>query len=127
VPAFVWGMSYIAQHLPRLADPRWYQILVLSLLLSYGIGVLDFGIRWQNAIAIFATAQLVQFIGMRFLAQSRFDPLSALITSFSLTLLLRTDVIGLAILAAVIAIGSKFLIRVHANMYSIPPMSLWFA
>jgi len=108
-------MSNIARHLPRLADPRWYQIIVLSLLLSYGIGVLDFGIRWQNAIAIFATAQLAQFIGMRLFTQGRFDPLSALITSFSLTLLLRTDVTGLAMLAAVIAIGSKFLIRVHGK------------
>jgi Na+-transporting NADH:ubiquinone oxidoreductase subunit NqrB len=108
-------MSYIARQLPRLADPRWYQIIVLSLLLSYGIGVLDFGIRWQNAIAIFATAQLVQFIGMRLFTQSRFDPLSALITSFSLTLLLRTDVIGLAMLAAVVAISSKFLVRVQGK------------
>ncbi len=108
-------MSYTARKLPRLADPRWYQIIVLSLLLSYGIGVLDFGIRWQNAIAIFATAQLAQFVGMRLFTQDRFDPLSALITSFSLTLLLRTDVIGLAMLAAVIAIGSKFLIRVHGK------------
>lgn len=108
-------MSNIARHLPRLADPRWYQIIVLSLLLSYGIGILDFGIRWQNAIAIMVTAQAVQFIGMRVFTQGRFDPLSALITSFSLTLLLRTDVVGLAILAAVIAIGSKFLIRVHGK------------
>jgi Na+-transporting NADH:ubiquinone oxidoreductase subunit NqrB len=40
-----------------------------------------------------------------------FDPLSAAITSLSLTLLLRTDVIGIAVLAACIAIGSKFLLR----------------
>ena len=108
-------MSNIAQQLPRLADPRWYQIIVLSLLLSYGIGILDFGIRWQNAIAIMVTAQVAQFIAMRLFTKSRFDPLSALITSFSLTLLLRTDVVSLAILAAVIAIGSKFLIRVHGK------------
>jgi len=108
-------MSNIARHLPRLADPRWYQIIVLSMLLSYGIGILDFGIRWQNAVAIFATAQVAQFIGMRLFTQSRFDPLSALITSFSLTLLLRTDVIVLAMLAAAIAIGSKFLIRVRGK------------
>jgi Na+-transporting NADH:ubiquinone oxidoreductase subunit NqrB len=86
-----------------------------SLLLGYGIGVLDFGIRWQNAIAILTTAQIVQFVCMRLFTQSRFDPLSALITSFSLTLLLRTDVMGLAILAAIIAIGSKFLLRVHGK------------
>jgi len=118
-PTFVSGMRAFARHLPQLLsplkDPRWYQIIVLSVLLGYGIAVLDFGIRWQNAIAIFVTAQVVQFIGMQAFAPGRFDPLSALITSFSLTLLLRTDVIALAMLAACIAIGSKFLVRVHGK------------
>ena len=97
--------------LKRLQDPRYYQVVVLSLLLSYGVFALDFGIHWQNALAIMLTAQLAQFIGTRAAGLDRFDPLSALITSLSLTLLLRTDAIELAALAAVIAIGSKFLIR----------------
>jgi Na+-transporting NADH:ubiquinone oxidoreductase subunit NqrB len=97
----------------RLKDPRYYQIVVLSLLLSYGILVLDFGIHWQNAVAIIAMAQVVQFLCTRAVGLPRFDPLSALITSLSLTLLLRTDVIELATLAAIIAIGSKFFIRVR--------------
>ena len=97
----------------RLQDPRYYQIVVLGLLLSYGILALDFGIHWQNAIAIIATAQAVQFVCTRAVGLPRFDPLSALITSLSLTLLLRTDVIALAMLAAVVAISSKFLIRVR--------------
>ena len=108
-------MRAIARFFSTLSDPRWYQLVVLSLLLSFGIGVLDFGIRWQNAVTIFLTAQIVQYIGMRFIAQGRFDPLSALITSFSLTLLLRTDVIALAMLAACIAIGSKFIVRVRGK------------
>ena len=97
--------------LKHLRDPRYYQVVVLSLLLSYGVFVLDFGIHWQNALAIMLTAQLAQFIGTRAAGLHRFDPLSALITSLSLTLLLRTDEIALAALAAIIAIGSKFLIR----------------
>ncbi len=108
-------MRALVQLLSTLRDPRWYQIIVLSLLLGYGLGVLDFGIRWQNTIAIFVTAQVIQFIGMRFIARGRFDPLSALITSLSLTLLLRTDVVTLAMLAACVAIGSKFLIRVRGK------------
>ncbi|MGI9271176.1 MAG: RnfABCDGE type electron transport complex subunit D [Woeseiaceae bacterium] len=92
-------------------DPRYYQIAVLSLLLSYGVFALDFGIHWYNAVAILLTAQCVQFIASRMVGLPAFDPLSALITSLSLTLLLRTDVIALAVLAACIAIGSKFLIR----------------
>ncbi len=108
-------MRAIVRYLPRPRDPRGYQIVVLSLLLGYGIVALDFGIHWQNAVAILATAQAVQFIGMRATGQGRFDPLSALITSLSLTLLLRTDVIALAMLAACIAIGSKFLVRVRGK------------
>ena len=99
----------------RLGDPRCYQIAVLTTLLSVGVFFLDFGIRWQNAIAIVITAQAAQYIGTRLAGLARFDPLSALITSLSLTLLLRTEFISLAIAAAAIAIGSKFLIRVRGK------------
>jgi Na+-translocating ferredoxin:NAD+ oxidoreductase RnfD subunit len=106
-------MNAIVRLFTRIQDPRWFQIAVLGLLLCYGITALDFGIRWQNAVAIMATAQLMQFVGTHAFGLRKFDPLSALITSLSLTLLLRTDVVALAALAATIAIGSKFLIRVH--------------
>jgi len=94
------------------SDPRYYQIAVLSSLLLFGVFVLDFGIHWQNAVAIVATALGVQYLGSRFARLPGFDPLSPLITSLSLTLLLRTDELVLAAIAASIAIGSKFLIRV---------------
>ena len=97
----------------QLSDPRCYQVLVLGCLLVFGITVLDFGIHWQNAIAIVVAAQAVQYLGTRLAGLARFDPLSAFITSLSL--LLRTDVIALAALAAVIAIGSKFLVRVRGK------------
>jgi Na+-translocating ferredoxin:NAD+ oxidoreductase RnfD subunit len=99
----------------RLSDPRCYQVLVLGCLLTFGITALDFGIHWQNALAIVVTAQAIQYLGTRLVGLPRFDPLSALITSLSLTLLLRTDAIALAALAAVIAIGSKFLVRVRGK------------
>lgn len=85
------------------------------MLLVYGVFALDFGIHWQNAVAIICTAQFVQLLGTRAVGLDRFDPLSAVITSLSLTLLLRTDDIALAALAATIAIGSKFIIRVHGK------------
>ena len=97
----------------RLQDPRYYQIAVLSTLVTYGILALDFGIRLENAVAIVATALLVQFAGTRAAGLPRFDPLSPLITSLSLTLLLRTDLVAIAALAALVAIASKFLVRVR--------------
>lgn len=99
----------------KLADPRYYQIAVLSGLLSFGVFALDFGIHWYNAIAIIITAQVTQYLCMRLVGISRFDPWSAAITSLSLTLLLRTDIVAIAMLAAVIAISSKFLVRVRGK------------
>ncbi len=104
-------MTFLNRHLPRLADPRYYQIIVLSLLVSYSIVILDFGIHWQNVLAIVATALATQYVGTLCSHLPRFDPLSPLITSLSLTLLLRTDDLLLAAVAACIAIGSKFVIR----------------
>ncbi len=101
--------------LKRLTDPRCYQVVVLSGLLAFGITVLEFGIHWPNVIVIVVTAQAIQYLGTRLVGLERFDPLSALITSLSLALLLRTDAAALAGLAAVIAIGSKFLVRVRGK------------
>jgi Na+-transporting NADH:ubiquinone oxidoreductase subunit NqrB len=99
----------------RLRDPRYYQIAVLGTLVAYGALALDFGIRIENALTIVVSALLVQFAGTKAAGLPRFDPLSPLITSLSLTLLLRTDLVAVAALAAVIASSSKFLVRVRGK------------
>ncbi|MGI9238625.1 MAG: RnfABCDGE type electron transport complex subunit D [Woeseiaceae bacterium] len=110
-PAFKAGMNLTN----RLRDPRYYQIAVLTSLVIFGVLALDFGIRWQNAVTLITTALGVQYLGTRYARLRKFDPLSPLITSLSLTLLLRTDEPALAALAAIIAIGSKFVIRFRAK------------
>jgi Na+-transporting NADH:ubiquinone oxidoreductase subunit NqrB len=96
-------------------DPRLYQITVLGILVTYGVVILDFGIHWYNALAIAATALLVQYAGTRLARLPAFDPKSPMITALSLTLLLRTDFVLLAMAAAAIAIGSKFLVRFNGK------------
>jgi len=92
-------------------DPRLYQIASLSTLLLYGLFFLHFDVSlWQIGVTI-GTALLTQYAGTRLLKLPFFDPKSALISSLSLCLLLRTDNVVVAALAAVIAIGSKFVIR----------------
>lgn len=92
-------------------DPRLYQITSLSTLLLYGLTWLHFDISpWQIVVTL-GIAQLTQYAGTRYFALPSFDPKSALISSLSLCLLLRTNDLAAAALAAVIAIGSKFLIR----------------
>ncbi len=101
--------------LNRPQDPRLYQIAVLGLLVTYGVVVLDFGIHWYNALAITATALIVQLVGTRLTGLPSFDPRSPMISALSLTLLLRTDFVLLAMAAAAIAIGSKFLVRFNGK------------
>ena len=92
-------------------DPRLYQIASLSILLLYGLLFLHFDVSiWQIAITLGA-AQLTQYAGTRYFQLPAFDPKSALISSLSLCLLLRTNDLIAAALAAFIAIGSKFIIR----------------
>lgn len=92
-------------------DPRLYQIASLSTLLLYGLFWLHFDISvWQVAITL-GVAQLTQHAGTRYFSLPFFDPKSALISSLSLCLLLRTNDLAVAALAAFAAIGSKFIIQ----------------
>lgn len=95
--------------LPR--DPRWFQIAVLAGLLAYGIVVLDFGVPALRPVAMAVTALAVQAALTWLFGLPRFDPKSPLITCLSLSLLLRTPDEQTAVVAAAIAIATKFLIR----------------
>ncbi len=95
----------------QFRDPRLYQILVLSSLLVYGVTRLDLEIRLVQAAALLATVLLAQYACTRLWRLSAFDPRSALISGLSLCLLLRTNSMALAVLAAVVTIAGKFVIR----------------
>ncbi|MEM7587418.1 MAG: RnfABCDGE type electron transport complex subunit D [Acidobacteriota bacterium] len=96
-------------------DPRIYQITVLASLLIYGVLALDFEVRFEVATVIMITALISQWSCTRLWRLPRFDPRSPLISALSLCLLLRTDVLALAALAAVITIASKFIIRARGK------------
>ncbi|RMG13489.1 MAG: hypothetical protein D6729_14955 [Deltaproteobacteria bacterium] len=93
-----------------LRDPRHFQLAALSAVLGYGVLALDLPIEPAIAAVIPLTALSVQWLACR-LARIRFDPRSVLISSLSLILLLRTHSLLLAVLATVLAIGSKFVLR----------------
>ena len=101
-----------------MSDPRLYQIGTLTSLLVYGMGWLDFDITLDRVVVLLATALTTQWICDRlaggpapFVSSAR----SALISGLSLCLLLRTNRAELAVLAAIVTIGSKFLIRVNGK------------
>jgi Na+-translocating ferredoxin:NAD+ oxidoreductase RnfD subunit len=99
----------------ELRDPRLYQIGSLGGLLAFGVLRLDLEVRGLHAALILLTVLATQYAGGRLAGLPRFDPRSALISGLSLCLLLRTSAPGLAVLAAAVAIGSKFLLRVRGK------------
>jgi Na+-transporting NADH:ubiquinone oxidoreductase subunit NqrB len=96
-----------------MADPRVYQIATLTTLLVYGMGWLALDIPVGRATVLLLTVVATQAACDRWLAdrQAPVNVKSALISGLSLCLLLRTNRTELAILAAVITIAGKFLIR----------------
>jgi enediyne biosynthesis protein E5 len=89
-------------------DPRLYQIASLSTLLLYGLLWLHFDVSVLQIAVTLGTALLTQYAGTRSFNLPSFDPRSPLISALSLCLLLRTNDLAVAALAAFIAIGSKF-------------------
>jgi Na+-transporting NADH:ubiquinone oxidoreductase subunit NqrB len=92
-------------------DPRLYQIGALTILLLYGIFALNFDVTVFRAALLVGIAIGTQAICSR-IKNVAFDPRSAAISGLSLSLLLRSEWIALLIAAAVIAVASKFSIRV---------------
>src|SRR5215510_6752922 len=98
----------------RLADARHYQIASLATLLVLNLAWLDFGADPRACAVLIVTCCLTQVAASRIVGIP-VELRSALITSFSLSLLLRTDALWLYALAAVIAVGSKFLVRIDGK------------
>src|ERR1700741_4368255 len=97
------------------ADPRHFQILALAVLLFFNLGWLDFGaLPLTSALAI-GSALVTQAVCTRLFGLPQLDLRSPLITGLSLSLLLRADEPWLHLVAGVIAIGSKFLLRMLGN------------
>jgi Na+-transporting NADH:ubiquinone oxidoreductase subunit NqrB len=101
--------------MPRRLDPRLYQIASLGGLLLYGMLVRGFEIEPPRAALLLGTCLATQLAATRLWGLPAFEPKSALISGLSLCLLLRSNSAALAVLAAVVTIASKFLIRVRGK------------
>ena len=97
-----------------LRDPRHYQIAALAGLLGWGVLGLRFDIGVAQVVVTVGTALLAQWACGR-LTRVALEPRSALISALSLCLLLRTNHLALAAVAAVLAVASKFAIRVRGK------------
>jgi enediyne biosynthesis protein E5 len=104
-------------------DARYFQILFQSIFLSYGI----FFLHWQNEswlyLTYFITSIVTQFLcelafgknGSSFLISFKKGIPSVLISSFGLSLLLKTNFWWVAVFAAFVSILSKYIIRINGK------------
>jgi enediyne biosynthesis protein E5 len=97
------------------ADPRHFQILALAVLLFFNVGWLDFGALPVNSALAIGSALAAQAACTRLFGLPQLDLRSPLITGLSLSLLLRADEPWLHALAGVIAIASKFVLRIDGK------------
>lgn len=98
----------------QLRDPRIFQIAALVSLLAFGLFQRAFEIAPAQFAAVVVAALAAQWLGS-YINAIRFEAKSALITSLSLTLLLRADAMWPLMAAAAIAIGSKFMARLYGK------------
>jgi len=104
-------------------DARYFQIIFQCIFLSYGI----FYLQWDNEYWLYATYFIsclaTQFV-FEWIMGKKSIPFwkrytngipSVLISAFGLSLLLKTNDIGVAILAAIAAITSKYILRIKGK------------
>lgn len=110
-------LGAVARHLATriVGDARHYQILALGILLMLNIVRLDFGAALLPSLLAITSALTTQTVCSRLWRLPHVDLRSALITGLSLSLLLRADTPWLSGLAGIIAIASKFILRVDGK------------
>jgi len=99
--------------LPR--DARLVQIAFLGILLSFGVLIRDFTLQPVQMLLTFTAGLITQAVWIATLRLRRKGYLSALVTCFGLSILLRADSVWVHPLAACLAISAKFALRVHGK------------
>ncbi len=105
-----------------MKDPRHFQLLFLSSALAYGLFFLGFD---QSAlkVAVILSSSLVFHYGLNALFSEEKSPKSALITGLSLSLLLRSQSLGILALAPGISLSSKYLLRIQGKHFINPALA----
>jgi Na+-transporting NADH:ubiquinone oxidoreductase subunit NqrB len=104
-------------------DARYFQILFQSIFLCYGIFILHWNNEYWLYATYFTTSLAAQFIcewlfgkkTIPFVSRLTNGIPSVLISSFGLSLLLKTNDPGVAVFAAVVSIASKYILRINGR------------
>jgi Na+-transporting NADH:ubiquinone oxidoreductase subunit NqrB len=95
-----------------LKDARHFQIIYLSIFLYYGVVELSWEISKFQILSVLGSSVLTQFIWTKITSGHHSSWKSALITGLGLLLLLKSTSLLTLVLAAIVAISSKFVLRI---------------
>ncbi len=104
------SVAWLRAKLPR--DARVAQILFLAALLGTGVFARDFSLRWEQMALAFLAGLATQALALWTLRVPNGSFLSAVVTCFGLSILLRADSLWVHPLVAALAMASKFTLRV---------------
>lgn len=96
-------------------DARLYQIAFLALLLGTGVLARDFSLQSEQVALTFAAGVATQLVWLRVLGLRGVGVLSAVITCFGLSVLLRADSLWVHPLAAAACLSAKFVLRTNGK------------
>lgn len=97
------------------SDARHYQVLFQLTFLLYGIFILGWDIPLLQFNIVILTSLAVQAAFIQFKTKDWTGLKSALITSFSICLMMKANHYSTFIIAALLAISSKFVIRIRGK------------
>lgn len=104
-------------------DARYFQIIFQVIFLSYGIFALHWHGEYLLYAAYFITSLVTQFVAEYFFGKKNIPLLkrisgglpSVIISSLGLSLLLKTNLWWVAVLAAMVSILSKYILRINGK------------
>lgn len=96
-------------------DARIFQIVFLAALLTTGVLLRDFSLHPLQMVFAFAAGLATQAFWLKRLGLEQKGFLSAIVTCCGLSLLLRSDTMWVHPLAAVLAMSSKFVLRINGK------------
>ncbi|MGB0126398.1 MAG: RnfABCDGE type electron transport complex subunit D [Rhodocyclaceae bacterium] len=99
----------------RALDARLFQITAQAALLTVGVLARDFSLRPEQMLLTFAAGIATQAIWLRLLGIRHAGLLSAVVTCFGISLLVRADNLWVHPLLAALAISAKFTLRIRGK------------
>jgi enediyne biosynthesis protein E5 len=106
-----------------LKDARAFQIMFLGSFLTIGVLFRDFSVQLTQVGLVFISAVLTQRYWLRRLRLAQVGYLSAIVSSFGISILVRADNLWVHPLLAMLAISSKFVLRID-NSHVFNPANL---